>query len=594
MPLCKTNSIMLLMVTRATNRFFVFFSICISLIDFIRNLTYNTFASCRTVPADAETPRHNILKTETMLKNNSGEGSKMIRLRNRNLQLFCVFFIIYVFLGMCISYRVSYDANILFGADNRRALLDLTDITYSHYRIKVHPLFLILTQPIVLIVNGFVNNSRLSVILVESFAGALSVVFLHNILKQLCSNEKLSHIISCMYGLSFSMMIFSSIPESFVFAALGLVCFWYFVLRAAYSDEKNEKIIYIIFVILGVISFGITLTNYLPYCLGLLFYLIVREEKAKAIIKKFVLINLINSGSIIILCVIQKMVWSQCPIFLESIIHALLGHGYEETYYMNWLVNLDKTVGWLKEIFARSIISPDIYMQISGKYYQVSFGGYGVIAKIMLIAFFVCFAALLILMFIRLFRNKDKKKSLYIAMLIVSFACNALLHYFYGAHEAFIYTPHYLFILFILLAAGVNSITSPKIAKAVYGFFVVFCAFELINNIYYGIKTAEIALDYAGMSPILWPKVALGTFLCALLCFVICYLLERYELKTGKPIFVLGTGDEFKAAIRSVAVFGILTLLCCMFISFNYNGVYGFLKWCWHIIIKIKGKLLGL
>lgn len=50
---------------------------------------------------------------------------KKIAINDKNLKIFSVFFLLYVFLGLCISYTVNFETNIFFGADNARAFLDL-------------------------------------------------------------------------------------------------------------------------------------------------------------------------------------------------------------------------------------------------------------------------------------------------------------------------------------------------------------------------------------------------------------------------------------------------------------------------------------
>lgn len=190
---------------------------------------------------------------------------RKLTIKGEKKQIFILFFVFYIFLGLCISYTINFDTNLFFGADNARVFFDLTDIQYNHYRMKVHPLFLIFTEPIVLILNGFVNNKGLSVIILESFIGACSIVFLFCTLKELEIEDKLIKAITLLYGFSFSMMMFSSIPETFIFAGLGLIYYWYFVLKVSKKMCSYHRSINILLVIFGVINFGMTLTNYMSY-----------------------------------------------------------------------------------------------------------------------------------------------------------------------------------------------------------------------------------------------------------------------------------------------------------------------------------------
>lgn len=62
--------------------------------------------------------------------------------RDRRLRIFCSAFLLYLFLGMCLSYYTAFDTNMFFGADNARVFQDLTNITGEHYRVSVHPLLI--------------------------------------------------------------------------------------------------------------------------------------------------------------------------------------------------------------------------------------------------------------------------------------------------------------------------------------------------------------------------------------------------------------------------------------------------------------------
>lgn len=494
---------------------------------------------------------------------------RKIRISDKNLILFSVFFSFYIFLGLCISYAVNFDADIFFGADNARAFLDLTEIEYSHYRIKVHPLFLIFTQPVTLLLNGIVNNKGLSVIIMESFAGACSVVFLYNILKKLEVQDKLQVVLSCLYGFAFSTMIFSSVPETFIFAGLGLISYWYFVLLVSAEEYPFNKNIKIMFVFFGIISFGMTLTNYISYFVGVVYIFLVKIKDKKDSIKKFFKLNIINGIAIVALAVIQKMIWWQCPIFLESVIGGFIGLGYEETRYMNWSINLDKTVAWFKGIFAYSVLSPDAYMgKDGGGLDSILFGGYNTVMKCFLIVFLIITAISCVLCLKWILEQRDNCKKGYGLAMFVVIVCNLVLHYIYSSGESFMYTPHYLFMFFIIMGIGIDSIRRLKLKEFFYKFLCILVLVEIINNFYQEIFTANIALSIVNMT-IPWTSAVTGTVMCGIICYAFCLFLER-KLHAGV------IQHEVDCMARNIMIYFGIILLCGIFISFVNNGVYGF------------------
>lgn len=385
--------------------------------------------------------------------------------------LYIIFFVLYLFLGLCISYKVHV-GNTFFGSDNWRAFGDATQIKFNHYRIKVHPLFLLLIQPITLFITGITNESTLSVIIEEAICGSLSVCFLYAILKRLNISKILRTILSIIYGFSFSILVFSTVPETFIYAGLGLMIYWYIVtyLIGKNGDLSNKERFLLIF--FGIFSFGITLTNYISYFIGLLLVLICRydfKKDLKKIIKELFLINFISLFFIGILCIFQKFVWKDCPIFLRSILDGLTGkEKYEETLYMNWLVNFDKTKIWVKNILFYPFLSPSV--QIVKDYIGFSIYNFPLILKIIIRIFVISLFIPVVVTFVKRFFAKKDKNFYYFIFVFLTLLYNILLHYIYGYSQAFLYSPHYIFLYLILLAISINEFRKNKIPYIYYIF----------------------------------------------------------------------------------------------------------------------------
>jgi len=79
-------------------------------------------------------------------------------MNNKTLNLFLAFMFLYITIGFWICYNnifITYDNNIFFGSDSARVFKDLTTPIANHYRITVHPLMLLLLQPLVSFLNCF-------------------------------------------------------------------------------------------------------------------------------------------------------------------------------------------------------------------------------------------------------------------------------------------------------------------------------------------------------------------------------------------------------------------------------------------------------
>lgn len=422
-------------------------------------------------------------------------------------------FVMYVFLGLCLSYEVVFK-NMFFGADNSRAFLDLTAIDYSHYRTKVHPLFPLFAETITLLVNGGVNRPTMSVILVESFCGALTLSLFWSTLKCKDVSPLVRGAFTFLFGASFSMMIFTTVPETFVFAALGLMSFWYLIVLLSDPGgplSRNEEFLLICG---GVACFGITLTNYISYLIGLTYLLLCRLD-VKSAVKKFLTVNAMNALVIAALCKFQQFVWRQIPPFWDSIVAGLRGAKYEEFKYMNWSVNWDKTVTWLKQCVLYPLLSPDLYLSNP----DVSFAGYPLWAKLALIVFLLIVGGCMLLYVYRMAKGFNFVEHGYILGLILALMGNLILHYIYGTKEAFMYSPHFLFLFLLAAAITLDRVENRNAKTGIIGGLLIFCAVLAGNNLWRYFQTVQLAMSTVGGSVFL-VKAVKGTIMCGGLLFL--------------------------------------------------------------------------
>lgn len=484
--------------------------------------------------------------------------------------IFSVAFVTYVFLGLCLSYPVVFTKNdLFFGADSARAFRDLTQIQYDHPRTKVHPLFPLLTETITLLVNGAVNRPTMSVILVESFCGALSLSLFWSILKRKDVGLLVRGIFTFLLGASFSGMIFSTIPETFVFAELGLVGFWYLVTLLANSRSPVSRNEEFLLVCGGVICFGITLTNYVSYLIGLTYLLLSRLD-IKGAVKKFLTINTINALITVALCKFQQFVWSWCPLFWTSIVDWLQGAEYEETLYMNWSVNLDKTVIWFKQCILYPLLSAGIYMRKIRKKYFISFSEYPRWASLVLAVFLFIVIVCVFAFLCRMAKGFDFAEHGYMLSLILALIGNLGLHYFYGYGGAFIYSCHYLFLFLLIVAIALDRVESRNVKAGAIVSLLLFSVIMAGNNLWRYFQVAQLALNTVKNSVFLL-KAVKGTIACGGLLFL--GIIWWLYVSRRKNISL--TLDETPKTIirqftRVIQVYMVIVFIVGIMISYNW------------------------
>lgn len=483
--------------------------------------------------------------------------------------IFGTAFMIYIFLGICISYKMI-DTNIFFGADNVRVFEDLTCIKGDHYRTKVHPLFLLLAETVTLFFNGIVNYPEMSVILLEAFCGAMSVSLFYSILKRMNTDYLIRSLFTFIYGFSFSILIFSTVPETFIFSSVGLIGFWYFLVLISGGNDSLSNKEFILLVFFGIICFGFTLTNYTFYIVGMIYLLLCRYEKKEAV-KLFFKINIINVIIIIVLCGFQRFIWTDCPFFWTSIIEGICGHGYEETQYMDWSFTFSKTVTWIKQIAFAPLLSSDVYLRNPKEnYHPILFSDYALPVKLLLVSFYLLSVGCIFFALIKRLKKFDLKKDGYMIAFLVSYVGNLVLHYFYGYNECFMYSPHYLFYFLIIFGISLESIVNKKVKKNITLGLLLFCVVEFINNLSYFFKTAHLALSTVNSS-ILLTYATKGAALCGnILLFVSIWWIYRNWKEEVQLISDQNMEKHIQWLCKGIKIYGAIVIITGLFIAFNF------------------------
>lgn len=483
--------------------------------------------------------------------------------------IFAIAFIVYIFLGLCISYKMI-DTNMFFGADNARVFFDLTCVKCDHYRTKVHPLFPLLAETVTLFLDGTVNHAEMSVILLEAFCGAMSVSMFYSILKRNNSEYLVRSLFTFIYGFSFSILIFSTVPETFIFSNMGLISFWYFLVLISDCEGNLSKKEYFLLIFFGIACFGVTLTNYIFYMVGMIYLLLCRYER-KEIVKLFFKINAVTIVIIIVLCLFQRFIWVDCPLFWTSIIDGFGGRGYEEIQYMNWSFTFPKTVTWIKQIAFTPLLSSDIYIQNSGEnYHPILFSEYALPVKLLLVIFYILLIGCVFFSLIKRLNKFDLIKDGYMVAILISYIGNIVLHYIYGYSECFIYSPHYLFYFLLISGISLKSIVNRKIKKNITLGLIFFAIVEIINNFRCFFQTAHLALSTMNYSIILIHAVK-GAALCGgILLFFAAWCVCQNWKDEVQFISDQSADKHIQWLYIGIKIYGMIVVVTGLFIAFNF------------------------
>ena len=371
---------------------------------------------------------------------------KFVSKYRREIIMFLSAFLIYFILGIAFSYYLGFYKywNIAFDMDSPRVFGDLAFVNYNHYRTSVHPLFVILFQPIILVMNFVVRNKIICVLLLQCFMASISVVAFSSVIKKIGIKSKLNNVLTLLFGLSFGQIAFVSNVETYIFAQTFLILLWLFV---SYKIDKKLKYWdYIILVLLGIGSLAVTITNFVQFVIALFFLIFLNKKEEHRFLNCVFILFVVVSLSILFADV-QQIIWPSAPNFFVKNITDFLYGSSEEALYMNFGISIRKILNVVNSSFG--------YSFNFGKYIFLEKGGYlsfdkFIITDLISVLLFISFLVYNFLFIRKTWKLKSEHK-FYYAILFV-FLVNFGLHLIYGNNIAFLYICHYNFIVILLFA----------------------------------------------------------------------------------------------------------------------------------------------
>jgi len=162
--------------------------------------------------------------------------------------------------------RLFSNLDVAFDADLGFWTSDLARPQSPHPRTKVHPLTVLLLNPLgfalrlLLVKAGVAFAARLAAALLCAAAGALAVVVFRALLRRLGIPDGHARLWTLVYALSASQVFFSSVPESYAFSGASLVLV--FAVAASPQPAEWRRLG------AGILAFGMTVTNLVAVALA--------------------------------------------------------------------------------------------------------------------------------------------------------------------------------------------------------------------------------------------------------------------------------------------------------------------------------------
>lgn len=354
-----------------------------------------------------------------------------------------------------------------------RLTADVDDVTVMR---PVHPLAFLIFRPPVWLLSILLNGNKFyAALLFNSMLGGVCVFLTWTFFKQRTKDSTYALLIAGLLGLSNSHLILSVFLESYMFSAVALIVFLLLIQR----EEKPLAHL----VPAGLLSFGITMTNFVQTCT--LFF--VTTPRIKAVFK-YVLIVLILAVS---LAFVQDSLYpSSDPFYSPS------SYSQEQDYRFNLFEAEPQSVSGRVNALARSmlmfsVVAPQplilleetgcafpcsmvYYFDKDGVYHISSYAGFGKALVFIWLIMLVMVGGL----FFKNFRAAPKAFALSTA-LALNLLFNFTLHMNYG-DDFMLYSPDWTYALVFFFGISNEGFAEKKWAQSI---LLIFLMGLMINNL---------------------------------------------------------------------------------------------------------------
>jgi hypothetical protein len=190
-------------------------------------------------------------------------GSFQARLREHapGMALALLFFAAYAWYGLQLNFSDSDTTDNFLDADNYPWMIR---IAYPEGHLLEmrgpHPFAYFLLRPFGWLLNLVTSDPHLSAVLLNTLVGALCVFMAWVFIKRQSQNTVYALLIASLLGLSTSHFFFGAVIESYIFSAAALIGF-------VLALQKSNGSLFAP-VAMGVVTFGITLTNFVQNFIG--------------------------------------------------------------------------------------------------------------------------------------------------------------------------------------------------------------------------------------------------------------------------------------------------------------------------------------
>jgi len=382
-----------------------------------------------------------------------------LRLLLLSILIFTLFFGVYLHLSLALSKTGALDEwDILFELDPPRVIGDMTIFIYDHYRTAVHPLYVLIINPIGILVNKLVGSNVTTAVIINCFLGSFGVTlgFIYHWVTT--KNIGDSVLLALLFGISSSQLILSIVPDTSSLATCSLILTYILF----FLSLKNNSTPMIIWIIAGVFSLGVTTTNFLQtvICFG------ISHQRSRKHTRFYDRVKGIFNYLLVVVCVTALLSVIQKLIYPSTVLFFLRRAYIEDLSYVIFLIIQKPLIvinQLLKYFFWVNLIAPyPTVFTMSGKHLpaitfrnSTDFSFLGIGSSMLWFAL-IGTGVIALLWQPKKYKINDDYFPLYIG-LSLCLLFNLVFHSFYGVGEKgkieyFLYTGNFTFLTLSIFA----------------------------------------------------------------------------------------------------------------------------------------------
>ncbi len=393
--------------------------------------------------------------------------------------IFIFFLSFYLFHGLNLitADRVKsegqHENDMYFQADSRYAVSALTEPEVHHHRILLHPLFIIYFNPLGYIINQIVHDKDITATIYCAIVGALGVCAALYFFLNIGIGSLRSVLYASILGFSSSQLIFSIVPDSYIFSALGII-----LLLLIAEKSKDIKS----WIAVSVYLLGITISNIAFAVSAAFFYLFKGNLRLVSYRKKLLQYMGGISVAFFLLSVLQKIIYQRW-------MFQYVGRAEKEQQFFVHFENMADALVRGKQLFMHlfyynivaprpSLIQHPLFPSIDLISFQndtlFSYALPGIVACLIWTA--IIGIALWSFIKNRLYHHNLIKTAL------VCLAINIGIHFLYG-EDLMLYSSHWTFFVIVLIFFSLEKTNLRKqYTLPYYLVLVIFSLFLMVNN----------------------------------------------------------------------------------------------------------------